>query len=178
MEVNKTTPRSGRTTVSRAEQEVQAITLLLREANHVERTPRARKRVRRRIRILHRIWIHRGLQKNNAPLPALPDQPTASTSASEAYVQELVAALQDDECVLSSRAQKLVSEGPKPPTTSKDMHAAVEKLDQARNRFQAAQKARKNLQTIPGRHTSTRASKDGNRSLPTSARKTRIWKKG
>lgn len=93
--------------------------------------------------------------KNNAPLPALPDQPTASTSASEAYVQELVAALQDNECVLSSRAQKLVSEGPKPPTTSKDMHAAVEKLDQARNRFQAAKKARKNLQRIPSRHTST-----------------------
>ena len=63
MEVDKTTPRSGRTTVSRAEQEVQAITLLLRKANHVERTPRARKRVRRRIRILHQIWIHRGLQK-------------------------------------------------------------------------------------------------------------------
>jgi hypothetical protein len=117
--------------------------------------------------------------KNNAPLPALPDQPTASTSASEAYVQELVAALQDDElCAVLQGAQKLVSEGPKPPTTSKDMHAAVEKLDQARNRFQAAQKARKNLQTIPGRHTLTRASKDGNRSLPTSARKTRIWKKG
>ena len=81
--------------------------------------------------------------KTTPPLPALPDQPAASTS--DAYVQELVAALREEECVLSTRVQKLVSEGPKTQTTSKDMHAAVKKLDQARSRFQAAQKARKTL---------------------------------
>lgn len=63
MEVDKIQKKNGRTIVNRAGREVPAITRLLQKDGHVERIPRARRRVRKRPSILRQHWVHRGPQK-------------------------------------------------------------------------------------------------------------------
>lgn len=63
----------------------------------------------------------------------------------EVHLQELIARLKRSERDLSPETQRIVEESTAKPVTSKQMHAAVKKLDQARNKFKQAITARKNL---------------------------------
>ena len=61
----------------------------------------------------------------------------------EAKYNRLVAALEKQEN--SEEVQQIVEEGSVKVASSKQMHAVVKKLDQARDKFHGAQKARQNL---------------------------------
>ena len=77
--------------------------------------------------------------------PSAPSQSTSTQADAsvEAKYNRLVAALEKQEN--SEEVQQIVEEGSVKVASSKQMHALVKKLDQARDKFHGAQKARQNL---------------------------------
>ena len=77
--------------------------------------------------------------------PSAPSQSTSTQADAsvEAKYNRLVAALEKQEN--SKEVQQIVEEGSVKVASSKQMHALVKKLDQARDKFHGAQKARQNL---------------------------------
>ena len=71
----------------------------------------------------------------------------ANDTLAEQKLQKLVAALEKQDTPLDPEIQQLVEEATVKPASSKTMHTAVAKLDQARKKLQAAQSARHNHQT-------------------------------
>ena len=67
-------------------------------------------------------------------------------SQAELKLTRLVAALEKQEGPLDPEVQQLMEESTSKPASSKTMHSAVTKLDQARKKLQSAQAARQNHQ--------------------------------
>ena len=71
---------------------------------------------------------------------------TSGESQAELKLNRLVAALEKQDAPLDPEIQQLVEEATTKPASSKTMHTAVKKLDQARKKLQSAQTARQNHQ--------------------------------
>ena len=70
----------------------------------------------------------------------------AGEQQAEQKLQRLVAALEKQDSPLDPEIQQMVDEALTKPASSKQMHTAVAKLDQARKKLQTAQAARQNHQ--------------------------------
>lgn len=78
--------------------------------------------------------------------PEVPEAPKEEkTGKAEQHLQELITRLKNSERELSPETKRIVEESTEKPVTSKQVHTAVKKLDQARSKFKNALKARKNL---------------------------------
>ena len=88
-------------------------------------------------------WNAKG--QHNAPMVAQTDS-AASSGQAEHQLQSLVSKLKEKEAPLSpEEVEQIIAETTTTTVTSKNMNQAARKLDQARERFQGAQKERRNL---------------------------------
>ena len=89
---------------------------------------------------------------NSKQLPAMPtaqgaSSSTASENQASAQLQALVSKLQSDQPLSPQEVQQIISESTGTKVSSKSMHQAVKRVDQARGKFQAAKAARQKLHT-------------------------------
>lgn len=84
--------------------------------------------------------------KHSTSAPEIPEDNKLETEGTaEVHLQELITRLKRSDRELSPETQRIVEESTVKPVTSKQLHSAVKKLDQSRNKFKQALKARKNL---------------------------------
>lgn len=87
-------------------------------------------------------------QAPTVPPTAMGGEQSASSGQAEQQLQSLVTRLKEKEEPLSpEEVEQIIAETTTKAVTSKNMHQAVKKLDQAREKFQSAQRERQNLHT-------------------------------